>query len=493
MKAIKSGFDRRTINKLGIFASSLLITAVAFYVYSPIIGTNATETEVADINVENNPVISLNLSTNLLSFNLTPASTAFDSKPITATVRTNSTGGYELYFSSVDNQTDMVNSDQNISDVITSNFNGTVTSATMGSNAWGYSLDNTDFSKIPTLNNHEIIKNLAHLPTSSENSTTTNIGIKIDNTLTSGTYSKNILFSAVAHASLVPDPVYGIHSIKNMQEMTPQICADTTTPTTSATDFDWDGSKHNNSGYVPRTTLTDTRDNNVYLVSKLADGNCWMSQNLALDLTAGTPVIVSNNDGTTKTVIPYNTTQTAVDTNWLYNNFEWRSYHPQSGESYYQGGEEKSSTPSGQGYAYNWEKAGNYYNWYTATAESGTSTLTSGEAGSSLCPKGWRLPSNSGTKSLANLITTTYGVGPGDDVSSVLADPLNFILSGRYNGAGSGQVDYAMYDQEVYGYYRTSTAYYSPNSYMLVFGAQSGVVPTPYIVGAGLSIRCVAI
>ena len=28
--------------------------------------------------------------------------------------------------------------------------------------------------------------------------------------------------------------------------------------------------------------LTDTRDNNVYAVSKLADGNCWMIENLRL-------------------------------------------------------------------------------------------------------------------------------------------------------------------------------------------------------------------
>ena len=35
--------------------------------------------------------------------------------------------------------------------------------------------------------------------------------------------------------------------------------------------------------------LTDTRDSKTYLTRRLADGNCWMAQNLALDLaTSGT-------------------------------------------------------------------------------------------------------------------------------------------------------------------------------------------------------------
>ena len=35
-----------------------------------------------------------------------------------------------------------------------------------------------------------------------------------------------------------------------------------------------------------------------------------------------------------------------------------------------------------------------YYNWYAATAESGTYAMTSGNAEDSLCPAGWQLPIN---------------------------------------------------------------------------------------------------
>ena len=63
----------------------------------------------------------------------------------------------------------------------------------------------------------------------------------------------------------IKGPVF--NGIKTMQEMTPQICAD---------------AQENDT-----TMLEDARDGKMYWVAKLADGNCWMTQNLELDLTAG--------------------------------------------------------------------------------------------------------------------------------------------------------------------------------------------------------------
>ena len=81
-----------------------------------------------------------------------------------------------------------------------------------------------------------------------------------------------------------------IHTISNMQDITPEVCDATTKPAKTATAFDWDGSHHDDTSYIPRTALKDTRDETFYLVSKLADGNCWMSQNLALELTKNTAI-----------------------------------------------------------------------------------------------------------------------------------------------------------------------------------------------------------
>lgn len=50
-----------------------------------------------------------------------------------------------------------------------------------------------------------------------------------------------------------------------MQHMNSEICANTAEGTTKQ--------------------LIDSRDGNSYWVAKMKDGNCWMTQNLALDIT----------------------------------------------------------------------------------------------------------------------------------------------------------------------------------------------------------------
>ena len=47
---------------------------------------------------------------------------------------------------------------------------------------------------------------------------------------------------------------------------------------------EWNGCAGLNKGDV--TALTDARDNDTYAVAKLADGKCWMIENLRLDNTA---------------------------------------------------------------------------------------------------------------------------------------------------------------------------------------------------------------
>ena len=469
------------LNQAGVFAGTLLATAMAVYFYSPVIGTHADE---AKVTVVNEPVISLALSTNNLAFTINPSiEGTFSSDWMWALTDTNSTGGYELYFSSNDNATDMVSTSQNNSSVVASDFDGTVNASTMGVNKWGYSLDNTNFLKIPTLANQVRIVDINHLPTPYELEKEVFFGIKVSNTLPAGTYAKVVKFSAIAHETL-----NDLFTIWDMQDMTSTICANTTTPYATATEFDWDGSHRGDRNYVPRIDLRDARDGKTYLVSKLADGNCWMSQSLALDLTSGTAIVASTTAGGTISVTPNNTTQTTTGTTWAEADNNWRSYKPQSNEAYYQSGTTRSSSPSGSGVTYDWEKAGNYYNWYAATAGTGTSSMTSSDATASICPKGWRLPSNTGTKSYYNLITTTYGLASSSAGSLALrAAPLNFNLSGRYN-----YIDGAMDSRGSYGYYLSSTAESAMNAYGLLFG-KSYIYQSSSGKGHGFSVRCVAI
>ena len=282
-----------------------------------------------------------------------------------------------------------------------------------------------------------------------------------------------------------------LHEITNMQEMIPAVCSATTKPAKTATSFDWDGSKHGNTSYVPRKKLKDTRDNKYYLVSKLADGNCWMSQSLALDLTKNVAIVASTTSGGTTSATPNYTTQTTTGTKWAQADNNWRSYHPQAPESYYKSGFTMSSQPTGSGDTYLWESAGNYYNWYAATAGTGSSTMTSSDASASICPKGWRLPPNTGTKSYENLIATTYGLAGGTvaDYATLRAAPLNFNASGGYYY----DVGY-MKNQGSGGIYWASTAYSTAaNAYRLSFRSEYIYTQNYYQKGQGFSIRCVAI
>ena len=72
--------------------------------------------------------------------------------------------------------------------------------------------------------------------------------------------------------------------------------------------------------------------------------------------------------------------------------------------------------------------AGNWYHYPTATA--GSKDVS--DAPNSICPKGWQLPPNSGSKSYYNLIRTAYGITTSSSDSGIISSPLSFIRSGMY-------------------------------------------------------------
>ena len=305
-----------------------------------------------------------------------------------------------------------------------------------------------------------------------------------------------------------------IWDITNMQDMTATVCKNTATPATSATSYQSSFSTATN--VVPQKQLKDVRDNKQYYIKKLADGNCWMDQNLDLDL--GTPNVTANTPNTT-----FKLTSETSDIN--YNDYkhsvaaadnEWTPpYNTQlgTGTSWAQNGSDgaKSFTFNDNGTidvktggtdGRYWNGAssfattgdarnhfGNYYNWPAATAGTGTdSTATDGtNVGDSICPKGWQLPQNSGTKSFNNLIRTVYGISATNTDASVIAEPLHFIRSGYYNWSG-GTLD----NQGTDGSFWSATA--KSDTYAYYLGFHSGGLDPQHgsNKGNGLTVRCVA-
>ena len=276
--------------------------------------------------------------------------------------------------------------------------------------------------------------------------------------------------------------------------------------TTTLSDGETLNDKEN--GYV--TALKDTRDNQVYAVAKLADGNYWMIENLRLDDTPELTAANTNspslpltntwwrtpdNDSDTK---PTSNSLSATNNNWCTvstkancvdqsmlrtDNTTNRSFNPTS-----------AYTSTASLYSY-----GNYYNWYSATAGNGTYSKSSGSVEGDLCPAGWQLPIGSQStadKSFGALSVALGGPAngaeandsstpTGTEMSKVFRSyPNNFLYSGLASGSlmnGRGSL----------GCYWSSTAGESYASYSLDLNS-SRVSPATNsgFKHSGLAARC---
>ena len=205
--------------------------------------------------------------------------------------------------------------------------------------------------------------------------------------------------------------------------------------------------------------LTDTRDGKQYWVAKLPDGNCWMTQNLDLDLSTGTTLTPAN------TNIPKNWTPRTSTTTTIsgYNPDTGKSYNP--GDKYYEGSY-SASDPTTMHY-----HVGNYYQWSAATAGyTGTSQSTQ-----SICPKGWTLPSQSQFRTLIN---------SGLSESNFMNAPYYLLRGGYLDGS-------SLYYAGSSGYYWSSTPYGSSFAYHLYFYSGNVLTDIDYRY-YGQSVRCVA-
>ena len=229
--------------------------------------------------------------------------------------------------------------------------------------------------------------------------------------------------------------------------------------------------------------LTDNRDNQKYLVARLKDGNCWMLQNLKLGRSTSTLTLTPANSD--------------VGSNYtLDNKLPDGKFHSYTidGVPYQNNSTEYYCT--GDGTASDWESC--YYNWYTATAGTGTTYIAADgqNVNNSICPAGWTLPTSGSGGQFQQLYnqypsaaqmevanpTTTKENTP--TVGQVTNTP-GFLLSGNYNTGGAGSLGSS-------GSYWSRTAYTSRVGYELYLTA-SGLNPSGNgsIKYVGRSIRCI--
>ncbi|MBR0431091.1 InlB B-repeat-containing protein, partial [Candidatus Saccharibacteria bacterium] len=296
----------------------------------------------------------------------------------------------------------------------------------------------------------------------------------------------------------------------------------------------WTGCSSMTTGQV--TALKDTRDNDVYAVAKLADGNCWMIENLRLDYDAshnsdGTlaqgydgvfsglaqPETANFINSTTANSLYYSGTQSGTATINIgatdypeYRFPRYRNDNTNSNSTINPNTTVNSMSGTNQNiYSY-----GDYYTWAAAIANTSYhETDNQSATTTSLCPAGWRLPKggnknriisdddnefwnlivdelNNGTLP-ANYDSSTYpyydGSAEGTPVSKLVRTyPNNFLYSGNAEGS-------MVYSRGSYGYYWSSTERYINNSYHLCLGNLRVDPGTRFWdKSEGYSIRCLA-
>ncbi len=265
-----------------------------------------------------------------------------------------------------------------------------------------------------------------------------------------------------------------LYSIQYMQDMTHSICAD---------------AKENDTVQLIDKRSNADGTNPKYWVTKLRDGNCWMTQNLDLDipasgLTAALSDMTTGWNSTTNASFPPVATQTGSTPS-----FTGSSSAPNVVQSWdpglrvcdaANGCNEPTTTDYNEHYI-----MGNFYSWTAATAGAGNNTLTAGSVNQSICPKNWALPANG---AYGNLFASYGTIDVNNNLvygeQSILNAPLYFVYGGSVGNSSLSNAGSR-------GYYWSSTASNASSAYGLYFIA--GVSPSNnggrYV---GMSVRCVA-
>ena len=240
--------------------------------------------------------------------------------------------------------------------------------------------------------------------------------------------------------------------------------------------------------------VIDVRDNNIYRIAKLADDNCWMLDNLALDPTNSATAAnmnASNTNATQEAITNLlnggstttgwgNTAVANVTTNFSNNDSYVQPRINNASKDTLVTSYDPAST-NGQA------KVGIYYNFCAASAstycyESGSGIDVSDtliDAPEDICPANWRMPTGGNTGEYFKL-AQKYGSDASNTNS--LQYNLSTPLSGSYYGSST-------HGQGSYGYWWSST--YVNSNYMYNLGVDpANVYPNNRNRSYGQPMRC---
>ena len=461
------------------------------------------------------PSVGLSISTTDLT--LRPAvirpegSTASDS--LNLSITTTRSSAYHLYLYA-DGDASLIHSDPNTNGRIPTTAIPT-SLENLASNSYGYYFGSTaptadsNYSGVPTTSDQPIFSTATSSEVSTSDTYTLSFGLKASFGVPAGDYHTTLTLAVVAD----PVELATLSDLVYMQEMSADVCA--------------------NSELEETKQLIDQRDGKSYWVAKLADNQCWMTQNLDFDLNGSTlPLQTTTSDVTTSRGMYEHTTlsgsmysnSSAAGTNsfdpGLYVKSNPASLSGSCGASNI--GQLTSLddsdcqdagwtsvanlTPSStaltsgtaiSGNTYDTHYlVGNYYQFNTAAADS-SRDQTNLDVSDSVCPLGWGLPSQSGY----NALLFAYGYSDSTNDGAIAGAPLYLQLSGYityyWRLSPPGYVN-GLINAGNRGRYWTAHAGSTSQATSLYFGylgiansddVQSAANADRYI---GASVRCVA-
>lgn len=373
--------------------------------------------------------------------------------------------------------------------------------AELSDNTWGFALtEDGEYSAMPLLDDAMVVAQ-GDEPVEDEG-ISVYYGVKVSSDLPVGTYSGGETeYSLEAKEPTLP--------ISYMQDFATLSEEEKTTLISSMPE-----------GY--QFTLKDSRDKKDYFISKLKDGNVWMTQNLDLDIemkAEGSIVYDSTNTDllTNTTWEPERATIPKDDLSsdtWRIDGANPYSYDPGdiyyytsgsgAGDTKYESLEACAETNHTEAECRHYH-AGNYYNWAAILASNDSSELAQQypNFATSICPAGWKLPVSD--------TLATYNVGDfyrllnesggilGNETPSYMMAGFDYTTGGFFNIrtnplwlVRSGEIakhgDIELSNAGWSGFYRSSASGKSGLSF-----DREGVFPNYQIInaGSGVSARCI--
>lgn len=254
--------------------------------------------------------------------------------------------------------------------------------------------------------------------------------------------------------------------------ITYSVVADNATPTLGTMqDFTADECTAMNTG--DSRTLRDLRDDNTYTIKKLADGKCWMTQNLAIMDTT-----ISSEDSN----LPSGTSFTlpASSTGWAKYGVDYGSGVAESEIK-----KARLHNDSTYGVVYNYYAATGGDAWYGDDRPDGTVIIQD------ICPKGWRLPTGGSSGEFVALDIAYGGNGAiranANTYSNFIGSDMSFVLAGAYVDGSRDSIGTG-------GFYWSSSMNDGYLAYYMDLTSSSSLVGPKRMVDKsyGLSMRCVA-